>query len=243
MSRFPAFILTLALYILNYTLLVSADCDRAKAEAQTKCPDDWQQNIKAVTQAAKDLVQEAVDKLKPEQVDETSQKWYTLWMGHACEKKNVIEVLQGVIDWDYGVYCGTDPGHLFSSYCSIVIPPSWNDDQNPSNYKTCHGPISNVPYGFVHEISHSQHFISPNGTTHWVDDGNHEPIQSVHAPVCYNPSCLMPNAEKDDECFNGFNASAYAYLVWALHCNNGTETTAAGGSPTEVQAPKYSVER
>ena len=216
---------TVAVYLLGFTVIAMAQCDKEKAQQQQKCPSEIQPALDAAANAAKSFARESINALNVNNKD--TQTWFEWWMGHACNPKRVIAVLEGIVNFDYGIYC--DPsiaGGATSSYCSIVVSGGTMKDLQketaPPSQSMCAKGLSTLSNTLVHEMAHAQKYTFENGSQHWVNDGNHMPYKSSDGRTCYNPSCLRPNAQYNDECYNGFNANAYAYLTWAIHCQNGT---------------------
>ena len=233
-------VMTPVLLSLSLAGRATAQCSKEEAAKQPKCPSSMDSTISEADRVAKELTKETFDALATN--DDFTQRMFDYYMGHACDVLQVQAVLQQMLDWDYGFYCADGgEGNMYNGFCSVVFGKDVqsSDALKPGGFRNCHGksPDSEI-YRILHEISHATKFKREDGSEHWVDDGNDAPIKmprksskgGIHT-TCYDIECILANAEKNEKCSNGFNASAYSIFIWSIHCKNGTAEGVAPPGP------------
>ncbi|KAI9802537.1 MAG: hypothetical protein M1833_001609 [Piccolia ochrophora] len=194
------------------------------------CPKNLTTVIDGSMKAAKQLIKDAIDAIQPETSDWNQQnlnfQTFDVLMGKACDPVAVRNVLHNMYKYSDGVTCEPPNypcppgGTLFYSRGSILICKTIQRGPNTSDFLGCQSKDKTLTYRFIHEMAHAPKFNTKNGSWIPIGDGQDGAILDVGAPgkSCYAPDCIKANAEKSEECYNGFNAEAYASLVWTVHC-------------------------
>ena len=235
---FAIFAIPCLLLLLLADKASARSCSYELAAQNPPCPPEMQNVLQETEVVAKEIIQQTMDALTTN--DELTQSAFQYYMGHACDLVQVQAVLQQMLDWNYGFYCSNGGGgKLFSVHCGVLlgktaqVPERFNANGARSCADSSGGPANQV-YRIIHEFSHSAQFNWPDGSQHFVNDGQDMPISTPRQPgkkgrpgTCYDVDCLSINAARNEQCFNGYVAQAYKYLTWAIHCKKGAGSTSA----------------